>query len=92
VQRVFYGKPAGVVLEMKNDDKSDSDLTGREWATVIPLIAMIIWLGVYPKPFLDRIEPAVESLVETYEANVALNPVDVEMVLGVSDQQEESNR
>src|SRR5262249_7174310 len=35
------------------------DLVGRERAVVAPLIALLIVLGVYPKPALDVINPAV---------------------------------
>jgi NADH-quinone oxidoreductase subunit M len=38
-----------------------TDLKGRELWAVIPLIALIIALGVYPKPILDIINPAVNS-------------------------------
>ncbi|MBA2416967.1 MAG: NADH-quinone oxidoreductase subunit M [Geodermatophilaceae bacterium] len=37
------------------------DLDKRELATIGPLIALIIVLGVYPKPLLDIITPAVEA-------------------------------
>jgi NADH-quinone oxidoreductase subunit M len=38
-----------------------SDLKGRELWAVGPLIALIIILGVYPKPVLDIINPAVHA-------------------------------
>ena len=28
-----------------------------------PLVALILFIGVYPKPFLDRIEPAAQRVV-----------------------------
>jgi len=31
------------------------DLTAREWATFVPLIVLAAWIGLYPAPFLDRI-------------------------------------
>jgi NADH-quinone oxidoreductase subunit M len=37
------------------------DLRGRELWAVAPLIALIIALGVYPKPIIDIINPAVNS-------------------------------
>jgi NADH-quinone oxidoreductase subunit M len=37
------------------------DLTLRESLTLAPLIAMIVFLGVYPKPLLDTISPAVDA-------------------------------
>ncbi|MGO9231595.1 MAG: complex I subunit 4 family protein [Bryobacteraceae bacterium] len=45
-QRVFYG-------ELKEEVRSHMpDLKLREWAVVIPLIAMMVWMGVYSKSFL----------------------------------------
>jgi NADH-quinone oxidoreductase subunit M len=40
------------------------DLNRRELLLLAPLIAAIIWLGVYPKPVLDRMQPAAERFVE----------------------------
>jgi NADH-quinone oxidoreductase subunit M len=34
-----------------------------------PLLAAIVFLGVYPKPVLERIEPAVDRLIAHVEAN-----------------------
>jgi NADH:ubiquinone oxidoreductase subunit 4 (subunit M) len=35
---------------------------------VAPLVAAIIWLGVYPKPVLDRMQPAAEHFVEQVQS------------------------
>jgi NADH-quinone oxidoreductase subunit M len=35
------------------------DLSAREWVTFIPLIALAVWIGIYPAPFLDRIKLSV---------------------------------
>ena len=40
------------------------DLDGREWAIVVPLLAVIIALGIFPKPLLQRIEPAAQRVVQ----------------------------
>jgi NADH-quinone oxidoreductase subunit M len=39
------------------------DLNKRELALLIPLIAAIIWLGVYPAPVLRRMEGSAQLLV-----------------------------
>jgi NADH-quinone oxidoreductase subunit M len=67
VHRIFFGSP-GVVLNTSEDseDSKLADLTRREWAVMLPVLAMIVMLGVYPQPFLKRIEPSVESLVQKY--------------------------
>jgi len=39
-------------------------LTPREIAVLVPLIVCILWIGIYPKPFLQRMEPAARALIE----------------------------
>ncbi|HET9442243.1 MAG TPA: NADH-quinone oxidoreductase subunit M, partial [Acidimicrobiales bacterium] len=61
-QRVFHGTPTG-------DNVGLPDMTLREKAVMAPLVVLIVFLGVYPKPVLDRINPSVEALVERIEEN-----------------------
>jgi NADH-quinone oxidoreductase subunit M len=39
------------------------DLNGKELAALVPLVAIVIWLGVYPKPILQPIDNSVKALV-----------------------------
>ena len=55
-QRVFHGKPRGEHAEME-------ELRLNEMFVLMPMIVLIVFLGVYPKPMLDRIEPSIEALV-----------------------------
>jgi NADH-quinone oxidoreductase subunit M len=53
------------------------DLKARELLAVVPLIALIIAMGVYPKPVLDVINPAVKatmSQVGSTDPVPAVNP------------------
>ena len=50
------------------------DLSRREIAVLAPLVAFMLLLGVYPKPFLDRTEVTVVQLLETIENKRALAP------------------
>ncbi|MDP8954336.1 MAG: NADH-quinone oxidoreductase subunit M [Actinomycetota bacterium] len=59
-QRVFHGAPEG-------DNAAMPDMTRRELAVMAPLLAAIVFLGVYPKPVLERIEPAVDRLIAHVE-------------------------
>jgi NADH:ubiquinone oxidoreductase subunit 4 (subunit M) len=59
-QRVFHGEP-------DDDNASVPDLTWKEGAVMAPLLGLIVFLGVYPKPMLERIEPSVERLVAHVE-------------------------
>ena len=61
-QRVFHGEPDA-------DNADVPDLTWREGLVMAPLIGLIVFLGVYPKPMLERIEPAVSRLVTHIEDN-----------------------
>jgi NADH-quinone oxidoreductase subunit M len=36
----------------------------REAAVLLPLVGVIVFTGLYPKPMLDRIEPSVKRLIE----------------------------
>ena len=47
------------------------DLSGREIAVFVPLAAMIFFMGLYPRPFLQTMEPAVEQFLSTYERKLA---------------------
>jgi len=40
------------------------DLSFRELATFLPLIAWAIWIGIYPKPYFDVLEKPVAQIVE----------------------------
>ena len=44
------------------------DLNRRELALLVPLIAAIIWLGVYPAPVLRRMEGSAQLLVNRVQA------------------------
>jgi NADH-quinone oxidoreductase subunit M len=43
------------------------EMTMRERLVMAPLIVAIVFLGVYPKPVLDRISPSVDALVAHVE-------------------------
>jgi NADH-quinone oxidoreductase subunit M len=43
------------------------DLNRREIIVLAPLVAAMIWMGVYPKPFLERADVTLTALIETVE-------------------------
>ena len=59
-QRTFHGEPDA-------DNQGFAEMTGREALVMAPLIGLIVFLGVYPKPVLERMEPAVKALVAHVE-------------------------
>ena len=62
VQRAFTGEP---------DEKNVAtrDIGFREICTVAPLLGLSLFLGFYPKPVLDRIQPSVAALVTQVETH-----------------------
>jgi len=52
----------------KPENEHISDLNGRELAVMVPLIACIVWLGVYPAPVLRRMEGAATRFVTSVNA------------------------
>jgi NADH-quinone oxidoreductase subunit M len=42
------------------EEKTFPDLSLREYAAIVPIVAAIVAIGVFPRPFLDRIEPDAE--------------------------------
>jgi NADH-quinone oxidoreductase subunit M len=58
IQRVIYNK-----LD-KPENERMPDLSRRELVVLGPLLALILWIGLYPAPFLHRIEASAESLIE----------------------------
>ena len=62
-QRVFHGPV--------DDDNADmADLTWSEGAIMVPFLVAIFFMGLYPKPVIERMEPAVDALIAHVEANV----------------------
>jgi NADH-quinone oxidoreductase subunit M len=48
----------------KEENKHLKDMTGREFAYLLPIIVFIVWIGVSPKPFLDKMDASVEHLLQ----------------------------
>jgi NADH-quinone oxidoreductase subunit M len=61
LQRVLF-------QEIKHEEnKRLLDLNPREIFTLIPIILLIFWIGIYPQPILSRMEPAVKNILEYVE-------------------------
>ena len=61
-QRTMFGK----IENPKNEHLLD--LNFREFATYAPLLILAVWIGLYPKPFIDRLQTSVDRVV------VRINP------------------
>jgi NADH-quinone oxidoreductase subunit M len=61
-QRVFHGEP-------DEANKTFRELSLKEGAVLLPFLAAIVFMGVYPKPVLDRIQPSIDKLISHVEDN-----------------------
>lgn len=61
-RRLFYG-----VLD-KDDVKAMPDLNFREYAMFVPLIALVLWIGIYPTTFRAVFAPTVEKVLSDFQA------------------------
>ncbi len=56
-QRVFF-------MEMNPKVAGLKDMDAREILTLLPLVVLIFWIGVYPDTFLSFMHPSVKHLIE----------------------------
>jgi len=57
-EKVFLGP-------IKHDEnRALKDITARELLTVVPVLLVVLWIGLYPQPFFNLINPSVERLAE----------------------------
>jgi NADH-quinone oxidoreductase subunit M len=66
-QRVNYGP----ITNPKN--KGLRDLSAREWAVILPIVAACIGMGVAPGVFLKPMEPAVTRIVQQVRGLMPVN-------------------
>jgi NADH-quinone oxidoreductase subunit M len=53
-QKVIFGPVTN------DENRSLRDLDWREIGAVAPVVVMILWIGLFPQPFLSRIEPTTQ--------------------------------
>jgi NADH-quinone oxidoreductase subunit M len=70
VQRVFYG-------ETHHDFAHHPlpDLSAREWATVVPLVALMVWMGVGTQSFLPVIRENNAQTLELVQKSAGAAPM-----------------
>ncbi len=65
-RKSFYGE----LQNPKNQKLKDLDF--RELSALLPLVMIVIWLGVYPKPVLEPINKGVENMFEVLYLHIDL--------------------
>lgn len=63
-QRVFHGEATGA-----NRDIADAS-TSERWV-LVPVVVLVVFLGVFPKPVIDKISPSIDHLVTQVQQAVA---------------------
>jgi NADH-quinone oxidoreductase subunit M len=66
-QRTMFG----TIDNPKNENLPDLNL--REWATFTPLLILAVWIGLYPKPFIERLDTSVDRVMA--RVNSAYGPL-----------------
>ena len=61
VQRIFFN-----ALD-RPENREVRDLSRREVAILAPMLALMIWIGAQPAPFLDRMGPSVAAILQRVE-------------------------
>ncbi len=65
-QRVMFGK----ITHPKNEGLKD--LNAREVITLIPMIALIFLMGIYPKLFFSKMDVSVEKFLKDFRGKVEM--------------------
>jgi NADH-quinone oxidoreductase subunit M len=60
-QRVMFGK----ITNPKN--LGLTDISGREFVVLAPILVFCVWIGVYPNTFLKPMEPSVKNFIQMVE-------------------------
>ncbi len=66
-QKLFLGSVS------REENRNLKDLNWREIVVLVPLIVLIFWIGLYPKPFFTLMAPAVDQLVAAIQAAAVAN-------------------
>jgi len=78
-QRVFYGDtPEAVRAHV-------GDMAPREWAAIVPLIVMMVWMGIYSTSFLPPISRTTSDILERTRVGVVFRVQNTQPAAEVAD-------
>ena len=67
-EKIFLGPAA------ESQKNGFVDIKARELLVLIPILVVILWIGIYPKPFFEIINPTVEGMLAVLQStSVALH-------------------
>lgn len=58
MQKMYFEVPTPLPLQ-----STWSDIKGKQLLIALPLVALLLWIGMYPMPVLNQIKPAVDHIV-----------------------------
>ncbi len=64
-QRVVFGEIT------REENRRLTDLSAREWAVLVPVLVLIVWIGVYPTTFTGVTEASVNALIAQVQAKAS---------------------
>jgi NADH-quinone oxidoreductase subunit M len=65
-QRVYYGSVT------REENATLPDLLPREWCAVVPLVAVALFMGIFPAVFLRPMQPSVQKVVQRVQTAESL--------------------
>ncbi|HBA39973.1 MAG TPA: Fe-S-binding domain-containing protein, partial [Deltaproteobacteria bacterium] len=68
-RRVIFGPLS------RPENQNLKDIGAREIAILIPILILIFFMGIYPRPFLARMQPAVERIIQRIESKKEAIPL-----------------
>ncbi|MBS1259462.1 MAG: NADH-quinone oxidoreductase subunit M [Candidatus Scalindua arabica] len=73
-QRVMFNKITNPECSMQKE------LNMREWALLLPITILVFWIGIYPKPFISRMDVSVKHLLTQVDDKykITLDRVNIE--------------
>jgi NADH-quinone oxidoreductase subunit M len=71
-RRVMFGPLS------RPENQQLKDIGLREIAMLVPILVLIFFMGIYPQPFLSRMKPSVERIIQRVENVREANPLVLE--------------
>lgn len=60
---------------IRTENRDLQDVGWREILILAPILVLIVWMGIYPKPFLDRMKPSILPILEKIESKRQAAPL-----------------